>query len=113
MALVVAEHLGEAPALEFRNRPGLFDADLVADRSLALFVVGVELLRALDDLLEFGVRHASDELHHDGFVHPGRDHDARPLFAQALFFFDGIRHEIRLVRCLLCGGLLVALVHKQ
>ncbi len=95
---MVRQHLGEAPALEFRYRTSLLDADLVPDRGFALLVMRVELLGTLDDLLELRVGHARDKLHHDGFVHLGRDHNADSLLVEAFLLGGGFRHESIWVR---------------
>src|SRR5258705_7059433 len=60
--------LGHFPALELRQRPPLFDPDLVADRKFVLFVVGVILLRTTHSLLHDRVREAAFDAHHDGLV---------------------------------------------
>jgi len=65
----VSEHLLELPALFLRNRLSLDDADLIAYCGVAILIVGIELLRSLDDLLEARVWHTVSVFNNDGFIH--------------------------------------------
>src|SRR6186713_754458 len=89
--LGLLEHLGEAPVLRLAQRPGLDDADEVAELRGVLLVVRVELRRAADDLLVPRVRlhrvHADD----DRLVHRARDDDAAAFLAPASVA-HGLRH---------------------
>src|SRR3569832_1512833 len=53
------------PALQFRDRPALFDPDHVARLELVALVVGVIVLRAADGLLIDRMREAAIDAHHD------------------------------------------------
>src|SRR6187549_3382374 len=79
--LGLLEHLGEAPVLRLAQRPGLDDADEVAELRGVLLVVRVELRRAADDLLVPRVRLHRVDLDHDRLVHRARDDNASALLA--------------------------------
>src|SRR5437764_12233215 len=81
--LSLLEDLGQAPVLRLAQRPGLDDADEVADLGGVLLVVSVELARAANDLLVPRVRLEGVDLDHDGLVHGARDDDATALLAPA------------------------------
>ena len=65
----MGENFSKGPALELGNWLGLDDADAVADGGLALFVMHVVLLGALDDFIELWVRNAGDMLDDDCLLH--------------------------------------------
>ena len=69
--ILVGENLDEAPPLEFAQRTGFHDADTLSFLGFALFIMRIELSRALDNLFELRVRHAADDFDHDGLVHFG------------------------------------------
>ena len=49
---LMGKHLREAPAFTLGNGTGLFDAHPVSNCCFSVLIMSVELLRALDDLLE-------------------------------------------------------------
>ncbi len=67
--ILVGEDLDEAPALQFAHRSGFHDADTLSFLGFTLFIMGVELGRALDDLFELRVGNAADDFDHEGLVH--------------------------------------------
>src|SRR5882757_2324603 len=54
----VLEDFNQTPAFQLGKWPGLGNAHGITDLRFVFFVVGVETLHLLDDLAEFGVRHA-------------------------------------------------------
>ncbi len=78
---LVSENFRECPTFEFGDRLGFDDADAVADGGLALFVVHVVFLGALDDLVEFRVRNAGNVFDDDGFFHFVGNNDTYAGFA--------------------------------
>src|SRR5829696_10463714 len=77
------DDLGEPPVLRLRERARLHDLDDIADLGRVLLVVGVELLRAPDDLLVLRVRLDRVDLDHDRLVALVRDDRALALLAAA------------------------------
>src|SRR6266851_2611493 len=74
------DDLGEAPALQLRQRARLDDADGVADAGRVRFIVRVELDRRADDLLVLGVALDHVDLDDDRLVAlVGDDHAAALL----------------------------------
>lgn len=69
--ILVGENLDEAPPLQFAQGTSFHDADTLPFLGLALFIMRIELGRALDDLFELRVRHAAYDFDHDGLVHFG------------------------------------------
>ena len=66
---------GKRPALQFRERASLDDADAVTDLALVAFVMHIIFFRALDDLVEFRVRNTGNVLNDESLVHfIGDDH---------------------------------------
>src|SRR6185503_748975 len=96
------EDLSEPPALRLRQRARLDDADDVAGLRLVLLVVGVELLRAPDDLLVLRVRLDRIDANDDRLVHRRRNDDAAALLVAAPLGFrfrepsDGLALACRL-----------------
>ena len=80
---LVTEDLLEIPALILRNWLSLDDADLVAYRGVAIFIVSIEFLRTLNDFLKAWVRHTVSILNYDGLIHRCRDNDADASLADA------------------------------
>ena len=71
----MGENFGKSPALQLGKRPGLDDFHAVADLCLAVFVVHVVFLGALDDLVEFRVGNTGNVLNDEGLFHfVGNDH---------------------------------------
>src|SRR5579862_503075 len=66
----------KAPALEFRQRTGLFEAHDIAHVGHIFFVVSVELLGLRDHPFVEGMSLFANHLHHDGLVHAARYHFA-------------------------------------
>ena len=77
----MSENFCKCPTLKFGYWLGFDDADAVADGSLALFVVHVVFLGALDDLVEFWVRNAGNVFDDDGFFHFIGNDDTNASFA--------------------------------
>ena len=66
---------GKRPALQFRERACLDDADAVTDLALVALVMHVVFLGALDDLVEFRVGNTGNVFNDEGLVHfIGNDH---------------------------------------
>src|SRR3954451_15912860 len=74
--LGLLEDLDDAPALGGRQRTGLHDRDPVADATLVLLVVRLQLARAPQHLAVETVLHAVLHGDHDGLVHLVADHEA-------------------------------------
>src|SRR5205085_9733014 len=86
----------EAPVLRLRERPGLDDADEVADVRLVLLVVGVELDRAPDDFLIARVRLHGVALDDDRLVHRVGNDDAAALLAPSTLVLGLLEPDDRL-----------------
>lgn len=55
----MGKHFHQFPALQLGKRAGFNDTYLIAYLGRGIFVMGIELLALLDDLLELGVRNAA------------------------------------------------------
>lgn len=77
----MSEDFCKCPTLEFGDWLGFDDANAVADSGLALFVMHVVFLGALDDLIEFWVRNAGNVLNDEGFFHFVRNNYTYASFA--------------------------------
>src|SRR5215470_9671130 len=77
----LAEDFFQAPPLQLRQRPRLFQPDKVSDVRLVLFVMRVELLVGRDDATIERMRLRPRHRNHDGLVHLVRDHFADQFFA--------------------------------
>src|SRR3954470_10255979 len=76
VSLGLLDHRDQPPPLGGGGRPGLHDLHPVADARDVLFVVGLELARAPDDLAVEAVLHAVLDLDDDGLLHLVADHQA-------------------------------------
>src|SRR6185295_7746051 len=76
LRLRLDEDFPQPPALELGERPGLLDADAVADLRRVPLVVSVESARALDRPGVLGMLHAALYLDHDRLVSLVGDHAA-------------------------------------
>lgn len=90
---LVAKNFLKLPALFLRNRTSLDNADFVTYSGFTLFIMSVELLRALDDLFETWVRHTVGVFNNDGLIHAGGHYDADACFALAFGFRIRIAHD--------------------
>src|SRR5579885_3494081 len=91
------DDLGDAPALVLAQRPGLDDADAVADVGVVVLVVHLEARVAAHHLLVEGVRLELLDDHDDGLLHPVADHQALTHLAAAARFLHGgcLGHRVR------------------
>src|SRR2546427_611347 len=91
----VAQNLPDPPALLLGDRPGLLDEDPIADPTLVVLVVRLELLRHPDDALVPGMAEHSLDPHHPRLLHRVGHHHA----FSALPLTHGIRPSARGARC--------------
>jgi hypothetical protein len=75
-SLGTLQDLHDTPALGRRQRTGLHDQDAVADATVVLLVVGLQLGRAPQDLAVEGVLDTVLDRDHDGLVHLVADDQA-------------------------------------
>ena len=80
----MGKHFHQFPALQLGKRAGFNDTYLIAYLGRGIFVMGLELLALLDDLLVLGVRNAGNVFHNDGLVHLGGGHDTNASLTKAL-----------------------------
>ena len=80
---LVGKHLLELPALLLGDRLGFDDADFVAHSGLAILIMCVKFLRALDDFFETWVWHTVGVFDDDGLVHGCGDDDSDASLTQA------------------------------
>ena len=76
----------ELPALQLGKRASLNDTHLIANLGFTIFVVSIELLALLDDLLELGMGNAGDVFHNDGLVHLGGNDNTDARLAKSGLF---------------------------
>ena len=70
------DDLDDAPPLVLGQGAGLHDLDAVANATLVVLIMGLQLIGSLDDLLVQRMGHAVGDGDHDGLIHLVRNHQA-------------------------------------